>query len=529
MILNFSEFEGDTVIYNIEQQRLALQSTLDAKKTQIERNRLGQFATPTLLAQEIIGHATTLVPKGENVRFLDPAIGTGAFYSALLNAYPNITEALGFEIDPHYGEPTVQLWRNHGLTIKGMDFTQAMPEARFNLIVCNPPYVRHHHLQNSEKLRLQLCTQEASGMKLSGLAGLYCHFLGLSHAWMVKGGIAVWLIPSEFMDVNYGLAVKRYLLDCVTLLHIHRFAPNDLQFADALVSSAVVCFRNEAPPKNHQITFSFGGSLLAPHDTNHISASVLRDASKWTRLPENSPRERDAIPTLSDFFKIKRGVATGSNDYFILSEQQIIARGLPMEAFMPILPSPRYLRANEIKARADGTPDIERRLFLLNINLPEYSIRDRFPVLFDYLQEGKALGLHERYICKHRALWYAQENRPPAPIVCTYLGRGDTKSGHPFRFIRNDSCATVANVFLAMYPTPLLARALVHDKSLLFGVWRALNELDPKKLLDEGRVYGGGLHKLEPSELSNVPVPNLAALIQPEQYPAKQMKLFSTH
>lgn len=513
---------------DIEQRRLALQASLDAGKTQAERNRLGQFATPTALAQEILHHAAALLARREPVRFLDPAVGTGAFYSALLTAFPeeDVAEALGFEVDPHYGKPAANLWKGHGLTIKAADFTHAKPEPRFNVVICNPPYVRHHHLQDGDKTRLQVSTQQASGMKLSGLAGLYCHFLGLSHAWMADGGVAVWLIPSEFMDVNYGLAVKRYLLDRVTLLHIHRFAPNDVQFADALVSSAVVCFKNSAPPENHEISFTFGGSLLAPHATRCVSASVLRDERKWTRFPAADARRRDGIPTLSDFFKVTRGIATGDNGYFILSEQQIAARGLPMEAFTPILPSPRYLQADEIKARPDGTPDIERRLFLLDTKLSEDKIRDRFPALFDYLQEGKAQGLDQRYLCKHRALWYAQEHRPPAPIVCTYLGRGDAKSGRPFRFIRNDSRATVANVFLAMYPTPFLADALARDKSLLPRVWQALNELRPEELLGEGRVYGGGLHKLEPRELANVLAPNLAALMRPDQRPAKQINLF---
>ena len=41
-------------------------------------------------------------------------------------------------------------------------------------------------------------------MKLSGLAGLYAYFIGLTHPWMEPGALAGWLIPSEFMDVNYG-------------------------------------------------------------------------------------------------------------------------------------------------------------------------------------------------------------------------------------------------------------------------------------------------------------------------------------
>src|SRR5690606_36945121 len=135
------------------------------------------------------------------VHFLDPAIGTGSFYSALLEVFPKkrIAEALGFEIDSHYGKPAEQLWKDTSLVLKHADFTRAESSPRFNVLICNPPYVRHHHLQGDDKKRLQLRTEQTSGMRLSGLAGLYCHFLGLSHAWMAEGGVAGWLIPSEFM------------------------------------------------------------------------------------------------------------------------------------------------------------------------------------------------------------------------------------------------------------------------------------------------------------------------------------------
>ena len=513
----------------LEQQRITLQAALDGQKTPTERNRLGQFATPTALAQDILKYAAKLLPRGKEVHFLDPAIGTGSFYSALCKVFPGklIAEALGFEIDIHYGTPAARLWKDCGLTMKLSDFTHAKPAPRFNLIICNPPYVRHHHLENGDKTRLQLHTRHASGMKISGLAGLYCHFLGLSHAWMTDGGVAGWLIPSEFMDVNYGQAVKRYLLDSVTLLHIHRFDPNDVQFADALVSSAVVWFRKTPPPPDHKVNFTFGGTLFEPKLAREVSARALAHETKWTRFPVSGTRTRGGIPTIADFFKIKRGLATGDNAYFILPEAEIKERGLPMEAFSPILPSPRYITEDEVTADRQGNPEIERRLYLLDTKLPEEEIKRRFPTLYDYLETGKARGLHERYLCQHRSLWYGQENRPPAPIVCTYLGRGDTKSGRPFRFILNSSRATVANVYLAMYPTPALARAMTLDHSLIRRVWQMLNEITPAKLLGEGRVYGGGLHKLEPKELANVPVPEIAALLPHAERPAKQADLLA--
>ena len=261
----------------LEEQRLGFQAEIDARKSQAERNRLGQFATPTALAIDILKYGATLLQSGEQVRFLDPAIGTGAFYSALQEVFTSsqIAEAVGFEIDPSYGEPASLLWKDSGLVLNLSDFTQAEPSSQFNLIVCNPPYVRHHHMQEVDKHRLQFRTQKASGMKMSGLAGLYCHFLGLTHAWMAEGAVAGWLIPSEFMDVNYGRSLKHYFLNRVTLLHIHRFDPNDVQFADALVSSAVVWFRNTPPPENHVVTFSFGGTLIDPGLSRTVSAKAL--------------------------------------------------------------------------------------------------------------------------------------------------------------------------------------------------------------------------------------------------------------
>jgi predicted RNA methylase len=89
---------------SIEEQRLSLQNMLDAEKSQHDRNRLGQFATPTILARDIVTYSLELLPAQTPVRFLDPAIGTGSFYSALLaaGAAPRIVTAEGYEVDPHY-------------------------------------------------------------------------------------------------------------------------------------------------------------------------------------------------------------------------------------------------------------------------------------------------------------------------------------------------------------------------------------------------------------------------------------------
>ena len=105
-----------------------------------------------------------------------------------------------------------------------------------------------------------------------------------------------------------------------------------------------------------------------------------------------------------------------------------------------------------------------------------------------------------------------QERRPASPIVCTYIGRSDL-SGRPFRFLLNNSLATATNVYLMLYPQPVLAQALARDPGALRRIWQALNAIEPAVLLGNGRVYGGGMHKLEPKELANVPADELAAIV----------------
>ena len=57
--------------------------------------------------------------------------------------------------------------------------------------------------------------------------------------------------------------------------------------------------------------------------TKSVSAAALAQEKKWTRFPVSDVRARSTEPTISDYFKIKRGIATGDNGYFILSAEEI--------------------------------------------------------------------------------------------------------------------------------------------------------------------------------------------------------------
>jgi adenine-specific DNA-methyltransferase len=366
---------------------------------------------------------------------------------------------------------------------------------------------------------------------MNGLSGLYTYFMVLSQAWMSSGGLGAWLVPSEFMDVNYGRKVKEFLTTRVTLHRIHRFDPNDVQFDDALVSSAVVLFTNTSPPDNHQVLFSFGGTLEQPEISRLVGLSCLRDTAKWTHLPRGATDcvAADSPVTLADLFTIKRGLATGCNSFFVVTGEKAQSRGLPAEFLRPILPSPRDLESDEVLADDNGDPLISKRRYLLCCNLPEDRIQTDHPALWQYLEQGKNDGIHERYLCRHREPWYCQENRPPAPLLCTYMGRPTSKSASPFRFILNHSRATAANVYLMLYPKPRLAGLLEVAPDLLKTLWKALSSVTSESLVGHGRTYGGGLHKLEPKELADIPADAILRALPPAMQwrSYRQLALFS--
>ncbi len=119
----------------LEQQRIALQAELDCQKD------AGRAKPPRPVCDANSAcpryPASTrlrLFPPDEQVRFLDPAIGTGSFYSALLQ---KCSRRIGLP-RPSVSRSTRTTVRQQrvsgkitGFTMKLADFTQAKPSAPF--------------------------------------------------------------------------------------------------------------------------------------------------------------------------------------------------------------------------------------------------------------------------------------------------------------------------------------------------------------------------------------------------------------
>lgn len=491
-------------IDNIEQSRQSLQILLDSRKDQHERNKLGQYSTPKYLADSIIISTLQYLNK-EDIRFLDTSIGTGVFFSSLLNnvSPKSIKYACGYEIDKHYAIPSKELWSTTKLDYVQDDFLDIEPPKeeinKYNLIISNPPYIRHHFINKNKKMKLNDIIKCKYGVSFSGLTGIYCYFIALALSWLQKDGISVWLVPNELLDVNYGVIVKQFLLKNVKLLRIHKFCPENSKFSDSLVTSIVLYYTTGITSDN--VLFTTGNDLNNPNTKRGISVKTLIPNEKWSNYFIKNYVKRIYKMTLSDYFTVKRGIATGSNKYFILNSEKISKLKIPNEYIRPIIPSPRFIKNSIITAQTIK----EINNYLLNITCQENTIINLPSELKLYLEKIYS-DVGKNYIIKNRKPWYKQEYRSDCPFLLTYMGRN---ADNPFRLILNLTNATATNGYLMLYPKFDWNNIEKMNNGFLIKLYNellAINKLDVKSF---GRVYGGGLYKIEPNELTKIPLDDI--------------------
>lgn len=491
----------------VEAARQKAQEAIDATKAIEDRRRMGQFATPFDLASAIVRETRPYLRDEGGLTMLEPSVGTGAFVSAAHAVLDrSLKGVFACERDAAFHRAAARLWEGRHCHVAEGDFTALAPQCPADLVFANPPYVRHHAIPHADKKRLQDAVARRVGVSISGLAGLYCHFLLLSWGWMKPGAVGAWLIPSEWMSVNYGQALRDFLARRVTLLRVHAFDAADVRFSDALVSSCVVWFRN-AVPEGDKAAFTYGSDLEHPIRSETYGCEALRNASKWP--PRREGGEDGGGLRLGDCFDIRRGIATGDNGFFVLNESTAREKRIPGRYLKPILPSPRHLKVEHVKADTAGVPVNAERRFLLDCT--GYEIAELPAPVQSYLASG-AEDTAKRNLCASRNVWYAQEQRAPAPILCSYMGRGSA-GGLPVRFILNDSRAIATNSFLMLYPKGALAQFVQGDAGRNEEVWNVLLGISAQSIRNAGRSYGGGLQKVEPRELARVPCRGLADLL----------------
>lgn len=468
------------------------------------RKKFAQFFTPYPIAEFM---SKWILGNKQLHTVLDPAFGLGIFARAIRNTN---TECVikGFDIDEVILQQATEIFEDEANTTLFLkDYMFNDWGNRYDGIICNPPYFKFHDYENKTTLKE---IEEKLGLKLNGFTNLYTLFLLKSAYQLTENGRAAYIIPSEFLNSDYGKLVKSYLIKNKLLRYIIIFDFDSTVFDDALTTSSILLFANDnAKSEVEFINVKSLDELAVLQDEiqsypkkrfeKAVAFSALDPEIKWRAYyqKQNAKGFNNLVP-FSNYGKVVRGIATGANEYFTFNQSKAKQHNIDEKYLLPCITRSVDVNGSFFTQETfEQLKKHDRFVYLFNATVPnEVSLKK-------YLTKGEADEIHKKFLTASRNPWYSLEKRPPSPIWVSVFNRNG------LRFIRNEAMisnlTTFHCVYLNMFSTPRV--------DLLFAY--LLTDISKDIFNDNRREYGKGLHKFEPNDINKALVPDLGK-ISPE-------------
>jgi len=342
-------------------------------------------------------------------------------------------------------------------------------------IMANPPYTRHHSIPMERKRALARLVRKFE-VPLPLTTGHYGYFMAYawSNEWSKR---EVLLLPTNWLEAHYGQALRRLLLDRgyeISLLENGNHGPI---FDHALTRVCLVTTQPRLSSRNGFARKTPVRILRAPNAG--VSEDEFSEQTLSLRMKQRlSARDEDGLKTdhiLADIFRVKRGIATGDNGFFVLSKTSTGNLGLLRAELVRIL---RRLSADP------RSKDIAY-LWVPKKKPSAASLRR--------ISEGEQLEVNRRYLCSHRKPWWHIAVPSPPAHFLSYMGRGKPQ------IVENRNGLLNLNNIHGLY----LREGVAIDLSRRVANWLGSTQ-GTAALLNHARHYYGGMWKLEPGDVERL-------------------------
>ena len=462
------------------------------------RKRYAQFFTPELIsdfmASWVLGGR-----KGE-IDILDPAFGLGVFCKSMHKLNSQI-RVLGYDIDKTIYKYANEIFDRPEYNVKiiNENYLTADWKEKYDGIICNPPYLKFHDYDNSALISI---VNNRLNTNLNGFTNIYTLFLLKSISQMRSNARMAYIIPSEFLNSDYGVEVKRALLQSGVLRHVIIVDFTQCAFDDALTTACILlCENNKEIDSIRFSTINNIGTLSSSlTEYKEFASNQLNPEVKWKQYyEETSSSKYNHLVPFSTFAKVSRGIATGANSYFTFRESKIDSYNIPENCFRRCI-----CHSTDVKNRVFTDDDFDelarhdKNVFLFDGCIDEKNLFVR-----KYIDLGESLEINKKYLTASRAPWYMIENRRPAPIWVSVFNRDG------LRFVRNKAGVYNLTTFHCVYSNNEI------DTNILFAY--LVTSVAKEIFMDNSRQYGNGLVKFEPNDLNKGNVVDLRILSSEER------------
>jgi len=518
---------------------------------QESRRKLGQFRTPTHIAELM---ADWLITDGTET-VLDPGMGACALAAATYqkkrakaNESP-LSDIYGIDLNELalvMGATSLSLLDNgnpHSLqTGDFLDLDPSAVEAPVDVVISNPPYSRHHELSGEYKLKVNAQAETELSSSVSALSPMYAYFYYHAAQFLDSSGRMSFVTPSEVLETSYGESLKQFLtdeFDVKALILFDRDANSE--FEDAMTTSLVSFLekpagdsseltrivRVDGTPDNGELLTAIEGDIEGETGwgfVNSVRQDDLEPEDKWTRLFDSADIDTSGLTPLSELATVNRGIATGKNDYFCLTQDKVDTWSIDEKYLSKIIRNARsvpgydysdndwrqerqegrevwllyHLTELDADESKQATPDeVDGNTVLSAYAGDSNATNDETLGVIEYLQYGMSddVEAHSRYLARNRNPWFVVDRRDPPPVLVTYMSRRGS------RFIKNETNARNLSNLHGIYIDVDLT------ENQLNALLAYLNsEFASEVVRRSGRTYSSGMDKIEPNELEGVPV-----------------------
>jgi len=475
-----------------------------------EKKQYGVFYTPKRVADILCGWAIQTASD----RVLEPSFGGCDFLGASLSRFREIgvtdntapERIYGCDIDENAFKFLREIIPNANGHFRKADFLaltlSSFPpvENGFDVVVGNPPYVSHHNMTESQKTTA-VQALKAQEMFLGGRASLWAYFVLHSTSFLKSGGRMAWVLPSSFLYADYASTVqealsKKFKKCLIINLHERLF----LESGTEEISIITLCDDFSPDKANGQIDF------VSISDLNEMER-VIKDWDKNNLLipsqksPKKSLRNTTAQDLysilasqpetllLGDLFDIQIGIVSGANSFFILNKLIWEKHSLPDVLKSHVLTKFRF--AKGLMLTNDDVETLEKiGESCLLLDTTKTDVIEG--VVADYLATFPAekIAMTTTFQRRERSgIWHRfNDNRIPDAFF-PYMQNIGTW------IVLNKARINSSNSIHRLY-----RQENVDDRQIKLAAISILSTFSQISSEIEGRTYGAGVLKHEPSE-----------------------------
>ena len=436
----------------------------------------GVYYTPIKLAHFL---AKPLI-RATDLTVFDPAYGEGALllaaeqiFSQKRNSRSFVLQLYGCDKAPKNGY-LKHLPSHHLLKL---DFFEYSLEKKFDLVLMNPPYVRHHIMSDRRRRECQKIVDEIC--RLKSTSDLWAYFLIKAVNHLKEAGNLGAILPWSFLQAEYALSVRKWLAERFKKIRVLALGAH--YFDNAQERTILVWLEGFGQPvRSIKISFSQHPQGDLPYcDLDRgswESENVLYSATHDIEAILRQYIEEYNFNRFEEFADIRIGVVTGADSFFILDAEEARERGFSHDHLIPIFTSSREFSGLSL----NGSKPTKRLLSLTRRQYGNYR---------NYIRKGIREKYHLRAHSLRREPWYSVNLGQTPDAFFPYR-----TSSIPY-LIMNDQGVQCTNSIHRIY-----FKKLSQEKRK----WIQISLLSiPGQLSLEAysKTYGQGILKIEPRSL----------------------------